>query len=181
MPCPRTLLLICLSWQYAGSFKVPQISRLGSPAASYRLLPRGGAGESRGAGGGWISLSPSAASLSPSAASCRGRRTAGEATPEATSSPRALDLYTRPSHASASVSRICTRMAGKGSDGAQDEQGSRGLVPRGPWPQYLAAMALSGAALGPFLDGYHSAFGVLAYTNPIPIVLGGVQIVVSDW
>ena len=170
---PRTLLLICLSWQYAGSFNVPQISRLGSPAASYRLLPRGGAGESRGAGG-WISLSPSAAS-------CRGRRTAGEATPEATSSPCALDLYTRTSHVSASVSRICTRMAGRGSDGAQDEQGSRGLVPRGPWPQYLAAMALSGAALGPFLDGYHSAFGVLAYTNPIPIVLGGVQIVVSDW
>jgi len=87
-------------------------------------------------------------------------------------------------------------MAGRGADGAQgvsalerkeeeeeeeDDEGSRGLVPRGPWPQYLAAMALSGAALGPFLDGYHSAFGVLAYTNPIPILLGGVQIVVSDW
>ena len=27
--------------------------------------------------------------------------------------------------------------------------------------QYLAQMAVSGAALGPLLDGYHSAFGVL--------------------
>lgn len=29
------------------------------------------------------------------------------------------------------------------------------------WVQYLAQMAVSGAALGPLLDGYHSAFGVL--------------------
>ena len=29
------------------------------------------------------------------------------------------------------------------------------------WAQYCAQMAVSGAALGPLLDGYHSAFGVL--------------------
>jgi hypothetical protein len=181
-----TLLLFCLSswFSCAGSFTVPrwQISRLGSPAASYRLLPRAGAGAGSGGGG--------SLSLSLSAASYRGRRTAGEATPASTSSPHIVGVYAWHTHFSASTSRICTRMAGRGAGGAQgvsperqeeEEEGPRGPVPRGPWPQYLAAMALSGAALGPFLDGYHSAFGVLAYTNPIPIKLGGVQIVVSDW
>jgi hypothetical protein len=34
-------------------------------------------------------------------------------------------------------------------------------------------MALCGAALGPFLDSYHSAFGVLKYDEPISAVLWG--------
>ncbi len=42
-------------------------------------------------------------------------------------------------------------------------------------------MALSGAALGPFLDGYHSAFGVLAYTKPISVVIGGLQFFQTDY
>ncbi len=42
-------------------------------------------------------------------------------------------------------------------------------------------MSVCGALLGPFLDGYHSAFGVLAYTVPKPIVIAGVQIVVTDF
>lgn len=42
-------------------------------------------------------------------------------------------------------------------------------------------MALSGATLGPFLDGYHSAFGVLSYMVPKPVLLGSLQIVVTDF
>ena len=42
-------------------------------------------------------------------------------------------------------------------------------------------MGICGALLGPFLDGYHSAFGVLAYTNPINVQLLGVRLIQSDW
>jgi hypothetical protein len=38
---------------------------------------------------------------------------------------------------------------------------------------FTAAMAFSGAALGPFLDSYHSAFGVLRYDSPITLALWG--------
>jgi hypothetical protein len=38
---------------------------------------------------------------------------------------------------------------------------------------FSAIMALCGAALGPFLDSYHSAFGVLQYDEPIQIALWG--------
>ena len=65
--------------------------------------------------------------------------------------------------------------------GGEDTQTASSWIPKGPWPSYLVAMALSGAALGPFLDGYHSAFGVLAYTHPITVILGGIQIFVTDW
>jgi len=34
-------------------------------------------------------------------------------------------------------------------------------------------MILAGAALGPFLDSYHSAFGVLQYDQPITFNLWG--------
>lgn len=38
---------------------------------------------------------------------------------------------------------------------------------------FSAIMALCGAALGPFLDSYHSAFGVLQYDEPITLALWG--------
>jgi hypothetical protein len=38
---------------------------------------------------------------------------------------------------------------------------------------FTAAMALSGAVLGPFLDSYHSAFGVLRYDSPVTLTLWG--------
>jgi hypothetical protein len=40
---------------------------------------------------------------------------------------------------------------------------------------FSALMTLSGACLGPFLDSYHSAFGVLQYDNPIHISLWGTE------
>lgn len=142
----------------------------GSPRGCRMVSPRGGRGS---------------LFLLPSSASGRGRM-AAMSTPRAT---KFYAAYPRPT----APSILCTRMARRGAESAQgssgkeneEDRGAGGggsrLVPRGPWPQYLAAMAVSGAALGPFIDGYHSAFGVLAYTNPIPIVLGGVQVVVSDW
>lgn len=36
---------------------------------------------------------------------------------------------------------------------------------------FLAAMAASGAALGPILDGFHSHFGVLRYHDPPPFAV----------
>ncbi|KAL7563165.1 hypothetical protein ACA910_014444 [Epithemia clementina (nom. ined.)] len=38
---------------------------------------------------------------------------------------------------------------------------------------FSIAMTLSGAILGPFLDSYHSAFGVLQYDQPIQAILWG--------
>ena len=38
---------------------------------------------------------------------------------------------------------------------------------------FSVAMTVAGAALGPFLDSYHSAFGVLKYKEPIGAVLWG--------
>lgn len=45
----------------------------------------------------------------------------------------------------------------------------------------LGPMAVSGALLGPNLDNYHSAFGVLSYKNPIELELGGHILVTTDW
>jgi hypothetical protein len=47
--------------------------------------------------------------------------------------------------------------------------------------QHLVVMGLCGAALGPFLDGYHSAFGVLAYTKPISVSLAQIQLFQTDY
>ena len=41
-----------------------------------------------------------------------------------------------------------------------------------PW-QFTLFLSLAGAALGPFLDSYHSAFHVLQYDSPIEITLWG--------
>lgn len=45
----------------------------------------------------------------------------------------------------------------------------------------LAPMAAAGAILGPNLDNYHSAFGVLTYKNPIEISVAGHLLVTTDW
>ncbi|KAJ1492195.1 hypothetical protein T484DRAFT_1772148 [Baffinella frigidus] len=42
-------------------------------------------------------------------------------------------------------------------------------------------MAISGALLGPILDGYHSAFGVLRYTVPHDVFLGPLFVCQSDF
>jgi hypothetical protein len=41
-------------------------------------------------------------------------------------------------------------------------------------------MFVYSALLGPFLDGYHSAFGVLQYTTPHALSIGNVEIVTTD-
>lgn len=45
----------------------------------------------------------------------------------------------------------------------------------------LAAMAAAGAILGPNLDNYHSAFGVLTYKDPIELTVAGHLLVTTDW
>ncbi|CAM9809282.1 unnamed protein product [Ectocarpus sp. 8 AP-2014] len=45
----------------------------------------------------------------------------------------------------------------------------------------LPPMAAAGAVLGPNLDNYHSAFGVLAYKHPIELNVAGHLIVTTDW
>lgn len=45
----------------------------------------------------------------------------------------------------------------------------------------LAPMGVAGALLGPNLDNYHSAFGVLTYKNPIELSVGGQVLVTTDW
>lgn len=43
------------------------------------------------------------------------------------------------------------------------------------------ALGLAGALLGPNLDNYHSAFGVLSYKNPVELMLNGHVLVTTDW
>lgn len=45
----------------------------------------------------------------------------------------------------------------------------------------LPPMAAAGALLGPNLDNYHSAFGVLTYKHPIELTVAGHLIVTTDW
>lgn len=45
----------------------------------------------------------------------------------------------------------------------------------------LGPMGAAGALLGPTLDNYHSAFGVLTYKNPIELSVGGHLLVTTDW
>lgn len=45
----------------------------------------------------------------------------------------------------------------------------------------LAPMAAAGAILGPNLDNYHSAFGVLTYKDPIELSIAGHVLVTTDW
>lgn len=46
---------------------------------------------------------------------------------------------------------------------------------------HLPLMATAGAVLGPNLDNYHSAFGVLTYKNPIELSIAGHVLVTTDW
>lgn len=45
----------------------------------------------------------------------------------------------------------------------------------------LPLMAFAGAVLGPNLDNYHSAFGVLTYKNPVEISIADHLLVTTDW
>lgn len=45
----------------------------------------------------------------------------------------------------------------------------------------LGPMGAAGALLGPNLDNYHSAFGVLTYKNPLSLSVGGHVLVTTDW
>eukprot|EP00903_Cladosiphon_okamuranus_P013546 g12618.t1 len=45
----------------------------------------------------------------------------------------------------------------------------------------MAPMAAAGAILGPNLDNYHSAFGVLTYKDPIELSVAGHLLVTTDW
>lgn len=49
---------------------------------------------------------------------------------------------------------------------------------------FSALMVVCGASLGPFLDSYHSAYGVLQYDNPIYVQLWGSQLnpaLITSW
>lgn len=45
----------------------------------------------------------------------------------------------------------------------------------------VGSLGLAGALLGPNLDNYHSAFGVLSYKNPVELMLNGHLLVTTDW
>lgn len=45
----------------------------------------------------------------------------------------------------------------------------------------VPVMACAGAILGPNLDNYHSAFGVLTYKDPVKISIAGHILVTTDW
>lgn len=45
----------------------------------------------------------------------------------------------------------------------------------------MGSLGLAGALLGPNLDNYHSAFGVLSYKNPVELMLNGHLLVTTDW
>lgn len=45
----------------------------------------------------------------------------------------------------------------------------------------VGLMALAGASLGPNLDNYHSAFGVLSYKKPVELMLNGQVLITTDW
>ena len=80
-----------------------------------------------------------------------------------------------------------------GNDDASDENdrssGSNSLVAevlKDPERNlsFSALMVTCGAALGPFLDSYHSAFGVLQYDNPIYFQLWGSELkpaLITSW
>ncbi|MGK3742061.1 MAG: hypothetical protein ACI8RD_007751 [Bacillariaceae sp.] len=84
----------------------------------------------------------------------------------------------RRSHTSA------TKLAGKPSrSSSSDDDGSNNtkkniviqLITKDPKRSIIFSflMSICGAGLGPFLDSYHSAFGVLKYNEPIQFVLWG--------
>ena len=70
----------------------------------------------------------------------------------------------------------------------ENESSSRSIAEAWKDPQkilsFSALMVVCGAALGPFLDSYHSAFGVLQYDNPIYVKLWGSELkpaLITSW
>lgn len=57
----------------------------------------------------------------------------------------------------------------------------RDVVVEPAFTNLLGIMAASGAFLGPNLDNYHSAFGVLTYKNPVVLSVAGHVLVTTDW
>jgi len=50
------------------------------------------------------------------------------------------------------------------------------------WPRVTAANFVSGAMLGPWLDNYHSVFGVLQYVQPVTFGIdGGTILTTGSW
>jgi hypothetical protein len=47
------------------------------------------------------------------------------------------------------------------------------------WPKVTAANFVSGALLGPCLDNYHSAFGVLQYATPVTLIVDGTTVLTT--
>ena len=76
----------------------------------------------------------------------------------------------------------CTSLGGKVSGNNDEEEATSGwwktslqIITENPQRSILFSFCVStcGAILGPFLDSYHSAFGVLRYNEPISLVLWG--------
>lgn len=73
------------------------------------------------------------------------------------------------------------RRDGKHATGMSVLQRARDALLSPAFRQLLVPMAAAGALLGPNLDSYHSAFGVLSYKDPIQVTLGSKILVTTDW
>lgn len=58
---------------------------------------------------------------------------------------------------------------------------ARDVLDDSAFRKLLAPMGAAGALLGPNLDNYHSAFGVLSYKNGVELSLGGHVLLTTDW
>lgn len=85
-----------------------------------------------------------------------------------------LPSYTRRSRIEARSSSCSTKLYGSNSDDFETPAWLRKITENPTRSlSFSFLMALCGAALGPFLDSYHSAFGVLKYDEPISAALWG--------
>jgi hypothetical protein len=68
------------------------------------------------------------------------------------------------------------------SMGLQNTAGKVAAVLQSPRLQRsVVPLAVSGALLGPNLDNYHSAFGVLQYAHPLQLAVNDHVLVTTDW
>lgn len=58
---------------------------------------------------------------------------------------------------------------------------ARDVLDDSAFRKLLAPMGAAGALLGPNLDNYHSAFGVLSYKHEVALSLGGHVLLTTDW